>query len=120
MLNHSWVSSFSPGFPWSLRSLGDFLHALPWSQIIHSLSSFRSSPLAILRAHSVRINLSFVLFTLDRPLILLDTTFWDELDVPGWVPESQRGYVDGKANNVPSLYSNSTVVAWNNSNAQYW
>jgi len=121
MLNHSWgLSSFPPGFLRPIRSLGDFLRALPRSQTINSLSLSRSSLLAIIQARSVRISSPVISFILGRSLIPLDTAFWDNLGVSGWVPKSQRGYVKGRADDVPSSYSDKIVVAWNNSNAQYW
>jgi len=52
--------------------------------------------------------------TLNRPLVPLDTAFWDKLGGSGWVPESQRGYVKGKASDVSSSYSNNIVVTWSN------
>jgi hypothetical protein len=119
MLKYSWgPPSLSPRFPWSIRSLGNFLHALP-SQTVYSLPSSRSSPLAILRARSVRVHPPLTLFALHRSPNP-DTAFWDGLGVSNWVPKSQRGYVEGTASNVPSSYSDKIVVAWNNSNSQYW
>lgn len=120
-LNHSrGLSSFPSGPPRSIRSLGDFLRAPHWSRTIRSLASSRSSLLATLRARSVRTRLPPISFTLDRLLIPLDTSFWDGLGVSGWVPKSQRGWVNGRASNVPSSYCDKVVVAWNNSDAQYW
>ncbi|KZV67693.1 polysaccharide lyase family 4 protein [Peniophora sp. CONT] len=51
----------------------------------------------------------------------IDLTFWEGLGtVSGLVTASSRGYVKGKAVDVPSAYSSDTTVAFNNSAAQYW
>ena len=112
------LSSLPSGFPWPLRSLGDFIRLCLYLRLFtHVPRSLRPGTLP---ARSVRIPSPLTSFIPDETLAALDTAFWDELDVSGWVPVSQRGYVNGKASNVPSSHSNNTVVAWSNSDAQYW
>ncbi|SPO07477.1 probable Putative rhamnogalacturonase [Cephalotrichum gorgonifer] len=48
----------------------------------------------------------------------VDTSFFADLNVKGYVPASGRGTVTGRASGVPSSFQ--TVVHWFNSNAQYW
>ncbi|VDC03975.1 unnamed protein product [Peniophora sp. CBMAI 1063] len=51
----------------------------------------------------------------------IDTSFWEGLGtISGLVPSSGRGYVIGKAIDVPSAYSSDATITWNNSVAQYW
>ncbi|KAK0438360.1 polysaccharide lyase family 4 protein [Desarmillaria tabescens] len=50
----------------------------------------------------------------------IDTSFWDGLDVTGWVSEGDRGRVKGSATGYPSAYANYMSVGFSNSNAQYW
>lgn len=38
----------------------------------------------------------------------------------GFVAASGRGYVEGKAVDVPDAYSADSYVGWNNTVAQYW
>lgn len=52
---------------------------------------------------------------------MLDLTFWTGLGtVNGLVAASGRGYVSGKAVDVPAAYSADTTIGWSNSVAQYW
>lgn len=48
----------------------------------------------------------------------LDTSFFGSLKIDGYVGESGRGSVTGKATGVPDKFE--TVVHWYNQNAQYW
>jgi rhamnogalacturonan endolyase len=48
----------------------------------------------------------------------LDTSFFGQLGITGYVPTSQRGYVTGSVTGIPSAFQ--SVVHWYNSNAQYW
>ncbi|KAI0517919.1 polysaccharide lyase family 4 protein [Xylaria bambusicola] len=48
----------------------------------------------------------------------VDISFFSELDVKGFVPNSSRGYVSGTVSGVPSNLQ--AVVHWYNSAAQYW
>ncbi|KAK0480913.1 Rhamnogalacturonase B, N-terminal-domain-containing protein [Armillaria novae-zelandiae] len=50
----------------------------------------------------------------------IDTSFWDGLDVTGWVSEDDRGRVKGSATGYPSAYSDYMTVGFSNSAAQYW
>ncbi|SJL12842.1 related to Rhamnogalacturonate lyase A [Armillaria ostoyae] len=50
----------------------------------------------------------------------IDTSFWDALDVTGWVSEADRGRVTGSATGYPSAYSDYMTVGFSNSVAQYW
>ncbi|KZV73568.1 polysaccharide lyase family 4 protein [Peniophora sp. CONT] len=51
----------------------------------------------------------------------IDLGFWESIGtISGQVPSSGRGYVKGKAVDVPSAYSSDTTITWNNSVAQYW
>ncbi|KAI1098730.1 polysaccharide lyase family 4 protein [Jackrogersella minutella] len=54
----------------------------------------------------------------DQPSSDLDTSFFGNLDVQGYIPESQRGSVSGSASGVPSGFE--AVVHWYNDKAQYW
>ncbi|KAH9883410.1 rhamnogalacturonase [Xylariomycetidae sp. FL2044] len=47
-----------------------------------------------------------------------DTSFFSELGITGYVPNSSRGYVSGTASGVASSFQ--IVVHWYNSVAQYW
>jgi rhamnogalacturonan endolyase len=53
-----------------------------------------------------------------KPSEDLDTSFFSELGVQGYVPNSGRGTVSGRATGVPSEFE--TVVHWHNTQAQYW
>ena len=48
----------------------------------------------------------------------IDTSFFSELSVTGYVAASSRGYVSGTATGVSSSFQ--VVVHWYNSAAQYW
>jgi rhamnogalacturonan endolyase len=48
----------------------------------------------------------------------LDTSFFDQLSVTGYVPNSGRGTVTGTAAGISGPFE--TVVHWYNSAAQYW
>lgn len=48
----------------------------------------------------------------------LDTSFFSSLAIQGYVPDSGRGSVSGKATGVPSKFE--TVIHWYNNAAQYW
>ncbi|KAI1497933.1 polysaccharide lyase family 4 protein [Biscogniauxia marginata] len=48
----------------------------------------------------------------------VDTSFFSELSITGYVPTSGRGYVSGTASGVSSSFQ--IVVHWYNSAAQYW
>ncbi|KAL1706610.1 polysaccharide lyase family 4 protein [Schizophyllum commune] len=50
----------------------------------------------------------------------IDTSFYDDLDIEGYVPESQRGRVTGKASGFNSDWSSYISIGWSNSDAQYW
>ncbi|KAK0232445.1 polysaccharide lyase family 4 protein [Armillaria nabsnona] len=50
----------------------------------------------------------------------IDTSFWNSLDVTGWVSEDDRGRVKGSATGYPSSYSDYMTVGFSNSVAQYW
>lgn len=52
------------------------------------------------------------------PSKTLDTTWFSELGVSGYVPVSGRGYVSGTASGVPSGFQ--SVLHWYNKDAQYW
>ncbi|KAI5357620.1 putative Galactose-binding-like domain superfamily, galactose mutarotase-like domain superfamily [Septoria linicola] len=47
-----------------------------------------------------------------------DFSFFADLDIEGYVPESERGYVSGTASGVSSDFQ--TVAHWFNDEAQYW
>ncbi|WDK22571.1 rhamnogalacturonase B [Colletotrichum graminicola] len=53
-----------------------------------------------------------------QPSSDLDTTFFDSLDIEGYVPNNGRGSVSGTASGIPSNFE--TVVHWFNKDAQYW
>ncbi|KAK1958799.1 rhamnogalacturonase B [Colletotrichum sublineola] len=53
-----------------------------------------------------------------KPSSDLDTTFFDSLDIEGYVPNSGRGSVCGAASDVPHNFE--TVIHWFNEDAQYW
>ncbi|KAB5549555.1 rhamnogalacturonase B [Coniochaeta sp. 2T2.1] len=48
----------------------------------------------------------------------LDTSFFDQLKITGYVPASGRGTVSGVTSGVPSTFE--PVLHWYNSAAQYW
>lgn len=52
------------------------------------------------------------------PSRTMDTTFFEQLGITGYVPRSQRGYVSGSVSGIPSNFP--AVVHWYNSVAQYW
>ncbi|KAI0888536.1 polysaccharide lyase family 4 protein [Annulohypoxylon maeteangense] len=54
----------------------------------------------------------------DTPSANLDTSFFADLDIQGYVPASQRGSVSGSASGVPSNFE--AVVHWYNDKSQYW
>jgi rhamnogalacturonan endolyase len=47
-----------------------------------------------------------------------DLSFFSELGIQGYVPDSQRGRVQGKVSGISSSFQR--VVHWHNSAAQYW
>lgn len=49
-----------------------------------------------------------------------DLSFWDTVNPSGYVKQSGRGFISGKAIGVPSAYASQTVIGWSNSAAQYW
>lgn len=53
-----------------------------------------------------------------NPSKTLDTSFFSELGISGYVPVSSRGYVSGTASGIPSGFQG--VVHWYNNVAQYW
>ncbi|KAF1850576.1 polysaccharide lyase family 4 protein [Cucurbitaria berberidis CBS 394.84] len=53
-----------------------------------------------------------------KPSENLDTSFFGSLKIDGYVGESGRGSVTGKATGVPSTFE--AVVHWSNKDAQYW
>ena len=53
-----------------------------------------------------------------KPSENLDTSFFGSLKIDGYVGQSSRGSVIGKATGVPSEFE--TVVHWYNKDAQYW
>jgi rhamnogalacturonan endolyase len=55
-----------------------------------------------------------------KPAVNYDLTFWDTVNPTGYVKSSGRGYVKGKAIDVPSAYASKVVIGWSNSVAQYW
>ncbi|EIN07953.1 polysaccharide lyase family 4 protein, partial [Punctularia strigosozonata HHB-11173 SS5] len=54
------------------------------------------------------------------PSSSIDTTFWEALGISGYVAKAARGYVIGKAIDVPSAFASLVSVGWSNSEAQYW
>lgn len=48
----------------------------------------------------------------------IDTSFFADLDIKGYVPTSGRGYVSGTASGADSSFD--WVIHWYNSAAQYW
>ncbi|KAJ5040183.1 hypothetical protein NUH16_009985 [Penicillium rubens] len=52
------------------------------------------------------------------PSSKLDTSFFADLDIKGYVPTSARGYVKGTASGADSAFK--WVVHWHNDAAQYW
>jgi rhamnogalacturonan endolyase len=48
----------------------------------------------------------------------IDTSFFEKLQIPGYVPKSARGRVSGTATGVPSHFQ--TVLHWHNPQNQYW
>ncbi|KAI0892753.1 polysaccharide lyase family 4 protein [Annulohypoxylon nitens] len=54
----------------------------------------------------------------DEPSAELDTSFFADLDIQGYVSASQRGSVSGSASGIPSGFE--IVVHWFNDQAQYW
>jgi rhamnogalacturonan endolyase len=53
-----------------------------------------------------------------KPSEDLDTSFFDQLNIDGYVPLSGRGYVSGTTTGIPSEFE--TVLHWSNPQAQYW
>ncbi|KAF4814814.1 Rhamnogalacturonate lyase A [Colletotrichum tropicale] len=53
-----------------------------------------------------------------QPSADLDTSFFDALNIDGYVPDSGRGSVSGTATGVAGNFE--TAVHWFNSDAQYW
>ncbi|KAL1868446.1 hypothetical protein VTK73DRAFT_3654 [Phialemonium thermophilum] len=53
-----------------------------------------------------------------QPAGELDTSFFENLSVQGYVPLSQRGHVVGLATGVPSSFE--AVLHWSNTASQYW
>ncbi|KAL1715124.1 polysaccharide lyase family 4 protein [Schizophyllum commune] len=56
----------------------------------------------------------------DQQELYFYTSFYDDLDIEGYVPESQRGRVTGKASGFNSDWSSYISIGWSNSDAQYW
>ncbi|KAJ5131089.1 Glycoside hydrolase-type carbohydrate-binding [Penicillium bovifimosum] len=52
------------------------------------------------------------------PSTNIDTSFFADLDIQGYVPTSARGYVSGTASGADSSFK--WVIHWYNSAAQYW
>jgi len=48
----------------------------------------------------------------------IDTSFFERLDIPGYVPKSGRGSVSGTATGVADKFQ--TVLHWHNPQNQYW
>lgn len=53
-------------------------------------------------------------------MVLTDTAFMAGLGISGYVALAGRGYVSGKAIDIPSAFTSSITVGWSNSAAQYW
>lgn len=53
-----------------------------------------------------------------QPSTNLDTSFFSTLKIDGYVADSGRGSVVGKATGIPEKFE--TVLHWYNSDAQYW
>jgi rhamnogalacturonan endolyase len=47
-----------------------------------------------------------------------NTSFFGELNIPGFVPDAGRGRISGTASGVPSKFQ--TVLHWHNAQNQYW
>jgi rhamnogalacturonan endolyase len=54
------------------------------------------------------------------PSTSYDLSFWATVNPSGYVAASGRGYVSGKAIDVPSAYASQVTIGWSNSVAQYW
>ncbi|KAJ3056934.1 hypothetical protein HK097_002312 [Rhizophlyctis rosea] len=61
---------------------------------------------------------ALVFTTGSKPSANLDTSFFEQLSIDGYVPKSGRGQVTGTTSGVPSNFE--TVVHWYNTAAQYW
>ncbi|EJD41177.1 polysaccharide lyase family 4 protein [Auricularia subglabra TFB-10046 SS5] len=48
------------------------------------------------------------------------TSFWDSINPSGYVANSGRGFVSGKAIDIPSSFASQTFIGWKNSANQYW
>lgn len=48
----------------------------------------------------------------------LDTSFFENLEIPGYVGAAGRGRISGKASGVPPNFQ--TVLHWHNPQHQYW
>ncbi|KAF9249181.1 hypothetical protein L218DRAFT_952045, partial [Marasmius fiardii PR-910] len=46
--------------------------------------------------------------------------FWEGLNVQGYVGQSGRGRITGRASGFPSQFSSLISIGWSNANAQYW
>jgi rhamnogalacturonan endolyase len=55
-----------------------------------------------------------------KPSSSYNLSFWDTVNPTGYVKTSARGYISGKAIDIPSAYESATVIGWSNSVAQYW
>ncbi|KAF8660756.1 hypothetical protein AX16_001550 [Volvariella volvacea WC 439] len=55
-----------------------------------------------------------------QPSASINTAFWDGLGINGWVPQSGRGRVTGRASGIPSQFSGLQSIGFKNNNAQYW
>jgi rhamnogalacturonan endolyase len=57
-------------------------------------------------------------FSQTQPSAKVDTSFFAQLHIPGYVPASGRGHVTGVASGVPHKFQ--TVLHWHNAQNQYW
>ncbi|KAI1764481.1 polysaccharide lyase family 4 protein [Hypoxylon sp. FL1150] len=54
----------------------------------------------------------------EQPSADLNTSFFGDLSIQGYVPANQRGTISGSATGVPSDFE--AVIHWHNDQAQYW
>ncbi|KAF9249188.1 galactose mutarotase-like protein, partial [Marasmius fiardii PR-910] len=54
------------------------------------------------------------------PSANIDPLFWEGISVQGYVGQSGRGRVTGRASGFPSQFSSLISVGFSNSNAEYW
>ncbi|KAK7060321.1 hypothetical protein VNI00_001086 [Paramarasmius palmivorus] len=56
----------------------------------------------------------------DEPSSDINLSFWEGLDIQGYVAQSGRGRVSGTASGIPSDFSSLQSIGFSNTDAQYW